>query len=109
MLRYPGLLIFGLLWAFPAGAQQTPVPPQGSQVYNQATIGRLLTKSNSVRITPTKGIYIGDATACDAAVLFAGDTVAVTLSNLASGQAYPFSIQKLMSTSTTCTVVIALY
>lgn len=81
--------------------------PQPTQ--NQARQGVALTKSDSTVIAATKGIHVGDGTACDVAVLLAGDSVAVTLQNVQPGSDHPYSIVKLMSTNTTCTSITALY
>lgn len=99
----------GALLALGVGAAWAVGPPSGQPVLNQALEARALTKSDSTTFNQTRGVFIGDAAACNIAVLFANDSSAVTLTNVQSGQAYPFSIKKLMSTSTTCTAVIALY
>lgn len=94
--------------ALPAWAAGEMVPA-GEPVVNQARQARSLTKSDSTVLIPTRGIYIGDAAACDVALLFVGDSVAVTFTNVQSGAVYPFQITKLMSTGTSCATVKALY
>ncbi len=95
-----------------SAAQQGPLPPFGTPVLNQGIQARVLTKSNTTIFQKTRGVFIGDAAACNIAVVFITDTPstgAVTLSNVQSGAVYPFQIIKLMSTNTTCTSVVALY
>jgi len=84
-------------------------PPQGSLTLNQCSQFRALTKSDTTTITPTRGLQIGDAAACNIAVIGAKDSAAVTMNNVQSGQILPFSITKLMSTNTTCAAVTACY
>lgn len=85
------------------------LPPNGQSVLNQGYQARRLTKSDTTAVPVTRGIFIGDGAACDVALLFNGDTSPVTFPNVQSGAIYPFSIIKLMSANTTCTVVNALY
>lgn len=109
-IAYPIIAALSLaLWAgilSPAFAQ---LPPSGQSVLNQGYQARRLTKSDTTAVPVTRGIFIGDGTACDVALLFNGDTSPVTFPNVQSGAIYPFSIIKLMSANTTCTVVNALY
>ena len=95
--------------AIAAVAQTAIVPPVGMAVLNQARQGRLLTKSDTTDVAATRGVFIGDAAACNIAVIFNGDSSAVTLANVQPGGAYPLSIRRLMSANTTCTAVTALY
>ena len=88
-----------------AFAQSTP---GGMPVLNN-TQARLLTKSDTTAVPITHAVYIGDAAACDIAVILSRDTSAVTFSKVQPGSTVPIQIRKLMSTNTTCTVVIALY
>lgn len=99
------LAVLLILLAGPALAQTQPA---GQATLNQAIQSASLTKGSTV-FAPTRGIYIGDATACDIAVKFRNDTNAVTLTNVQPGAAYPFQIVNLASSGTTCTTVIALY
>ena len=94
-------LAYGLSWA--------QHPPSGSAVINQGLAARLLTKSDTAYVMKTRGLFIGDATACNIALVFNADTAPVTFLNVQSGAVYPFQIIKLMSTGTTCTSVVALY
>ena len=91
------------------GTALAQAPPQGTAVFNQAIGARALTKSDSTVLRITRGIFIGDATACNVALILKGDTAAVTFTNVQSGAILPFSVTKLMSTGTTCASVIALY
>ncbi len=97
------LLIVGISFAY---AQSTP---QGTGTLNQAVQARALTKSDSTTYQPTRGLFIGDATACNIAVILKNDTAAVTLLNVQSGALLPFAIKQLMSTNTSCTAVIGLW
>jgi hypothetical protein len=93
-----------------AHAQAPPAPPGGQPVFNQALSARAVTPSNTVNLASiTRGIFIGDATACDVALIFQRDTAAVTFTNVQSGAIYPFSVYRVMSTGTTCVTVVALY
>lgn len=90
-------------------AQQLP-PPSGQAVLNQALAARLLTKSDTAKLsTVTRGLYIGDPLACQITVLFNFDTASVALNNVQPGAVYPFAIVQLFSTGTTCAAVTALY
>jgi len=110
IMRYVAALAVLLAFAAPALAQQSqPVSPQGQPVMNQALNASALTKSDTTVFTRTRGVYIGDAAACNIAVLFSGSAAAVTLANVQPGRYYPFSIIKLMSTNTTCAAVTVLY
>jgi hypothetical protein len=84
-------------------------PPYGTRTINQVSQLRALTPNNSTVFVATKGLYIGDATACNIAVKGAQDASAVTLLNVQSGAVYPFSIKQLLSSATTCTSVFGLY
>jgi len=106
MLRRTLLAGLGAFFASQALAQ---APPAGVATFNQALQARLLTKSDSTVFPVTRGLFIGDATACNIAVRFKGDTAAVTFTNVQSGALLPFSVTKLMSTNTTCAAVVALY
>lgn len=86
--------------------------PSGQAVQNQAVNAVLLTKSDTTIFTQTKGVYVGDASACNIAVVFSQAPPpgsAVTLTNIQTGIPMPLSITKLMSTNTTCATVFALY
>lgn len=109
------LLLACLLALFATGAQARCYKDAiggGStcDVNNQARKGAALTKSDATTYSPpTKMLYIGDAAACTIAVLFADDTVAMTMATVQPGVAYPFAVKKLMSTNTTCTTVVGLF
>jgi hypothetical protein len=101
-------LAWGLTIALdaPAVAQR---PPSGQPVLNQSISAALLTKSDSTVFAQTRGLYIGDAAACNLGLKFVNDSAAVTFANAQPGATYPFSVKQLMSANTTCTAVIALY
>lgn len=87
------------------------VPPTGTQTLNQAVSAQALTPGNSTTIVPTRGLHIGDAAACNIAVVFANDSLttgAVTLPNVQPGIAYPYRIKRLLATGTTCVSITAL-
>jgi hypothetical protein len=88
-----------------AALAQTPA--QGSLTLNQCSQFRALTKSDTATFTPTRGLQIGDASACNIAIIGAQDTAAVTIANVQTGQILPFAVTKLMSTNTTCAAVTA--
>jgi len=92
-----------------AVAQQPPAPPSGQAVFNQARSARALTKSDTTVFTATRGLFIGDAAACNIAVRFIQDSAAVTLTNVQAGANLPYSIIQLMSAGTSCTTVFAFY
>lgn len=108
MMRALAIATLLCLCGWVAGAFAQAVP-NGQAVLNQGIGARALTKSDTVKILTTRGVFIGDATPCNIAVIFNGDSAAVTLTNVQSGAAYPFSINQLMSTSTTCATVFGLY
>jgi hypothetical protein len=96
------------LCAAPALAQPAP---SGQATLNQGRSAALLVPGDSTTITATRGLHIGDAAACNIAVVFAGDSLstgAVTLPNVQPGLSYPYSIKRLLATGTTCTSVHAL-
>ena len=110
MKPFLGWLTAALLGGIAAAVAQTAIAPlTGQPVLNQARQGRTLTASDTAFISPTRGVHIGDAAACAIAVVFTGDSAAVTLSNEQPGSDHPYSIIKLMSTNTTCTSVVGLY
>ncbi len=93
----------GPAWA-QGGGQTNPV-----YTFNQALSARAVTKSDTTVLVATRALAIGDATACNIAVLFLNDTSPITFLNVQSGQILPFSVTKVMSANTTCTAVTALY
>jgi hypothetical protein len=102
-------LVLGGLWVLSivitAWAQ---TPPTGQLTLNQASKFRAVTKSDTATIPPTRGLQIGDATACNLSIVGAQDTAAVTISNVQSGQILPFSVTQVKA-ATTCSTVVALY
>ncbi len=100
------LATVGIALSWAAFAQ---TPPSGQAVLNQGVAARLITKSDTTKITVTRGLYIGDPLSCNIAVLFNADTASVSMNNVQPGAVYPFAIVQLLSTNTTCASVFALY
>lgn len=69
--------------------------------------GAAVTKSDLTILPVTRGIYVGGTG--DVAVLFAGDTVAVTMVAPALGIEHAWQVTKVMSTNTTATSIVALW
>jgi len=66
-----------------------------------------VTPGDSTILPATRGIWVG--VAGNLAVIFAGDTTAVTLVGVAAGTLLPIQVTKVMSTNTTATNIVALY
>lgn len=77
-----------------------------SAIYS-AVQGVAVTKSDSTVLPVTRGIWVGGAG--DVAVIFTGQTTAVTLSAVPAGYLLPVEVTKVMSTNTTATLMVALY
>jgi len=91
-------------------AQQRPA---GEASLNQAISARVVVKSDATVLTPTRGLYVGDAAACTLALVFQADNTtgtgtAVTFANVQPGSVLPFQVAKVMAAST-CASVTALY
>jgi hypothetical protein len=90
-------------------------PPSGALTLNQVLQFRAVTPSDTTILKPTRGLQIGNATACNIEVVGAGDytgvagTGAVTLLNVQPGQFLPVSVVQVMNALTTCTNTFALY
>jgi hypothetical protein len=69
--------------------------------------GVAVTPGDSTTLPATRGLWIGGAG--NVAVVFAGDTAAVTLSGATAGSLIPIQVTKVMSTNTTATSIVALY
>ena len=69
--------------------------------------GEAVTKSDSTTYDGVRGIYVG--TAGDLAVLFAGDSVAVTFVGVPAGSFLPFEVTKIMSTGTSASNIVVVY
>lgn len=65
-----------------------------------------VTKSDSTHLGNVRGLYVGGAG--DVAVLTAGGTT-LTFSSVPAGSVLPIQVQKVMSTNTTATAIVALY
>jgi hypothetical protein len=103
--------VLGLLCTV-ALAQTVDFQPGNNPVVNQARKGVAVTYSDTVNIAVTRGLYNGNATACDIAVLFNGDTTnTITLKNVPSGATLPYQIVRVKNSATTCSAstIIALY
>jgi len=82
----------------PPATQVAPGPPAHAVA---------VTKSDTTILSPTRYIWVGGTG--DLAVLLAGDSVAVTLSAVPAGTMLQICAQKVMSTNTTATLIIALW
>ena len=69
--------------------------------------GVAVTKSDATILPTTRGLWVGGAG--DVAVIFAGDTAAVTLAGVLAGTLLPVQVTKVMSANTTATSIVALY
>lgn len=76
---------------------------------NQGYASAAITPSNSTKISVTRAIFNGNATACDIAMQLNGDTAAITWSNVPSGAILPVQAVLVKSTGTTCSNLIAIY
>lgn len=97
-----------------AGSAWAQTAPTGSPSLNQGISARAVVKSDTTILPGTRGLYVGDAAACNLALVFKADNttgagVAVTFSNVQPGSLLPFQVVKVMSTNTSCALVIALY
>ncbi|KQS01512.1 hypothetical protein ASG11_17820 [Sphingomonas sp. Leaf357] len=73
-----------------------------------ATSAVAITPSDSAQLDRvSRAVFIGGAG--DLAVLFANDATAVTLKGLVAGSILPVRVQKILSTNTTATNIVALY
>jgi hypothetical protein len=84
-------------------------PP--AEVVNQARVARTVTPSDTVDLPlgPTRGLYIGSATACPVAVILADDTSAVTFAAVPTGTFMPIRAKRVLATGTTCTPIIGMW
>jgi hypothetical protein len=69
--------------------------------------GAAVTKSDATILPATRGLWVGGAG--NVAVVFAGDTAAVTLEGVAAGTLLPIQVTKVMSTNTSATLMVALW
>ncbi len=78
-------------------------------VQNQAQSSQTITKSDSTVYSPAlRGLWVGDSSACNLALVLADDTVPVTWPLPANEGFMPVSVKQVMSTNTTCATVIGL-
>ena len=66
-----------------------------------------VTASDSTDLGCTRGIWVGGAG--NLAVRGVGDTAAVTLVGVVAGTLLPIQVDRVMSTNTTATSIVALY
>jgi hypothetical protein len=100
--------IAALLLTAPAWAQSEKFKPGQNPESNQAYSAAAITPSDTVKILVTRGIYVGDAAACNITMTLNGDTVAVLFSNAQPGQILPFQAILVKATGTTCASLVAL-
>lgn len=74
--------------------------------YSPALSAVAVTKSDTTLVN-CRALYVGGAG--DVAIIGYDDTVAVTLSAVPAGTLLPIACQKVMSTNTTATLIVALY
>ena len=87
----------------------SPSRPGGQPTLNQGIFGLSLTKDDNAIFAPTRGLHIGDASACNLSVVFTSNPgVAVSIDSVQPGQSYPYSIVQLKA-ATTCTDVVGLW
>jgi hypothetical protein len=74
-----------------------------------ATGGAAVTKSDTTRLVGVRALYVGGTG--DIAVVFAADdtNTAVTFVGVPAGTILPVAVQKVMSTNTNATSIVALY
>lgn len=108
-LRYLWLAALFASLSLSASAQQPPAPPAGQATYNQGLSARAITPSNTTIITPTRAIFIGDASTCNIALRLVRDTAAVTFNNVQPGEILPVQAIQVMSSGTSCSNSVALY
>jgi hypothetical protein len=103
-----GMVVGGAI-AWSAGGPKTP---SGQPVTNQALSAGtgVWTPSDSLNLPAfTRGIHVGDVSACSVAVIFQADSAAVTMASVQPGFDYAWSIWRIMATNTTCTAITPLY
>ena len=69
--------------------------------------GAAVTASDATVVPQTRGIWVGGAG--NLAVIFAGDSAAVTLVGVAAGTMLPIQVTKVMATNTTATSIVELF
>lgn len=110
-------LAFALFAASAIAAPSDDGQTAGSRtwVLNQARLFAAVTPSDSADLStaPTRAIYTSGtsgAAACNLAVRGADNgTTAITFVNIQPGVVYPFQIQRVMASGTTCVNIIAMY
>jgi hypothetical protein len=107
------MLVGAVMVGVGVGVLNAQQRPAGEASLNQAISARVVTKSDATVLTPTRGLYVGDAAACTLALVFQADNVTgagatITFTNVQPGTLLPFQVAKVMA-ATTCTAVTALY
>lgn len=84
---------------------------QGDAVHNQILQLRAVTPSDTATIQTTRALFNGNATACNIAVVAAGDQAGQqqTFQNVQAGSTIPVSVWRVMNTNTTCSNILAGY
>jgi hypothetical protein len=104
-------LVLMLLLSFPPAAWGQVGPP--AEVINQARKAATITPSDTVDLVQgaTRFVYLPQATACNIAVIFVDDTVAITLAIPVSTNPdfIPMRVKRVMATNTTCTPIIGMW
>lgn len=91
------------------GFRGSPLVQPGNPGYAMDGPARSLaavTKSDST-VLNCRGLYVGGAG--NVAIMAVGDTAAVTLEGIQAGTILPIACNKVMSTNTTATLMVALF
>lgn len=78
-----------------------------SNTINPADRCAAVTPSDSTDLGSCRALYVGGSG--DLAIMPRGNSAAVTLSNVPAGSFIPIRVSKVMSTSTTASLIVALY
>jgi hypothetical protein len=109
--RTPILPLVLMLLLSPLTAWGQVGPP--AEVINQARKAATITPSDTVDLVqgPTRFVYLPQATACNIAVIFVDDTVAITLAIPVSTNPdfIPMRVKRVMATNTTCTPIVGMW
>jgi hypothetical protein len=79
---------------------------------NSGTVARVVTPTDNVPLAlgATRLLFMGNAAACNLAVILLGDTTAVTFTNVPPTPGFiPLRAKVVMATNTTCTNIMAVY
>lgn len=78
-----------------------------SELTRPAARAQAITKSDTTTYEGVRGVYVGGAG--NLAVTFPGSSTAVTFVGVAAGSLLPIQPEKIMSTNTTATDILALF